>query len=582
MLRGMHCLKYFADIEIPDFIFLNEVQIFKSDIEQAMVLFQGEYNHALNSEDTYNQGLAITNSKAIGGTMILWKKSLDAYVTVLPVNTPSFLPILFHPPGCSPSLHISLYLPTSGKEPEFVQELTTLRIFIETIIEEAKAQIVYIRGDSNVNDNHTDRMKMLKSLMETLNLVRIPINHKTYHHFVGNGMFDSNIDVILQSSDQNPKESVTAILCKNVYPNIHSHHDIIISTINLPLDPVESAIPCSSAPVIKNKRHKIVWSDDNIAEYQELISDSLSCLRERWLNSSSKSSVSILLRVSSEILSLAAVSTNKVISLATKQEVKSSKVPKDIKKSTKILLKKVKEVKHINQLDPVAATIARSHLKNLKSNHRKLIRRLENLKNVERDQKLFSILSSSPFSIFKRIKALKAPSAIQVPFLTVGEKVFVGDNVKDGFFESIKNLKTKNNKLSSEESPWANINIKEDYRNILEICKTKEDLPNISLKKSSAILSRMKKSVNDFYSITTMHYINAGEQDLVHFNFLMNCNIDDVNNASIEALNAVYALLLYKGITKLKQVTNHKELYPPAQCYLRPLISISGTCTVIN
>ena len=57
----------------------------------------------------------------------------------------------------------------------------------------------------------------------------------------------------------------------------------------------------------------------------------------------------------------------------------------------------------------------------------------------------------------------------------------------------------------------------------------------------------MKPTVNDLFSITSEHYINAGKESLEHFNFLMNVIIEDVNNATLEELNACYALLLFKG-----------------------------------
>ena len=78
------------------------------------------------------------------------------------------------------------------------------------------------------------------------------------------------------------------------------------------------------------------------------------------------------------------------------------------------------------------------------------------------------------------------------------------------------------------------------------------DLPEISVKKSDEILLKMKSSVIDFFNITPLHYLNAGDEGLKHFNFLLNVVISDVNNASVKELNTVYALLLHKGHSKLK------------------------------
>jgi hypothetical protein len=79
---------------------------------------------------------------------------------------------------------------------------------------------------------------------------------------------------------------------------------------------------------------------------------------------------------------------------------------------------------------------------------------------------------------------------------------------------------------------------------------------------------KMKSRVNEFYSITTLHYINAGEAGFLHFNFLLNCIIQDVNNASIEELNSVYALLLHKGHGKIR--TSDKSYRTISTC---PMLS---------
>ena len=117
---------------------------------------------------------------------------------------------------------------------------------------------------------------------------------------------------------------------------------------------------------------------------------------------------------------------------------------------------------------------------------------------------------------------------------------------------ALKELKTSTDKSEITESEWAGINIEQDYRYILDICQHKRDLPSISLGDSTRILKKMKHTVSDFYSITTLHYINAGNAGFEHFNLLLNCVIDDLNCASIEELNSIHALLLHKGHGKPK------------------------------
>ena len=74
----------------------------------------------------------------------------------------------------------------------------------------------------------------------------------------------------------------------------------------------------------------------------------------------------------------------------------------------------------------------------------------------------------------------------------------------------------------------------------------------------------MKPSVSDIYFITPLHYKNAGHEGFIHFNFLMNRIILDINSATIEELNTVYALFLHKGHGKSK--TSHRSYRTISTC----------------
>ena len=180
------------------FVILNKIQIFQFDVNHVISLFNGEYCYASNTEDLHDQELGLLKNRAYGGTMILWKRTLNKFITPLPIITSSFLPILFSPPGSPPSVHISLYLPTSGKEASFIEEISKLEVFLEEHMEKNPTHRIYIRGDSNVNSNNKQRVRILKHFMINLKLKSTLITHKTYHHFLGNGVFDSNIDVLLR------------------------------------------------------------------------------------------------------------------------------------------------------------------------------------------------------------------------------------------------------------------------------------------------------------------------------------------------------------------------------------------------
>ena len=65
-------------------------------------------------------------------------------------------------------------------------------------------------------------------------------------------------------------------------------------------------------------------------------------------------------------------------------------------------------------------------------------------------------------------------------------------------------------------------------------------------------MTKLKKNVSDLFSITTEHYLNAGDKGVAHFASILNCIISNVNNASISNLNQAYGLILYKGHQKDK------------------------------
>ena len=153
------------------------------------------------------------------------------------------------------------------------------------------------------------RSVILKSFCSQLNLSRLSIDHTTYHHFLGNGASDSEIDVIIYSKSAN--EVLIKILCKLASPDHASHHDALISEFLL----AESSSPplkadCPSAPRICNDRVKIYWTESGILDYESYVSTSLRRLRDNWLNPHSVGSTSILLASTNSIPQSWAMATN--------------------------------------------------------------------------------------------------------------------------------------------------------------------------------------------------------------------------------------------------------------------------------
>ena len=250
--------------------------------------------------------------------------------------------------------------------------------------------------------------------------------------------------------------------------------------------------------------------------------------------------MTILLARTNATLSESAMLTNRSINLTIPREVKSERKPRSILESEASLRKAHRNITK-DTVDQV---------KLASKQHRVVVRAFKQKKDSVHNDKLFTILSTNPSAAFNTIKKARQSSSVQVPFIKVGKKKYAGENVIDGLFESISNLKYLDSE-QLEASPYHD-SLMEDYQYIKILCKEKFHVSPICLEKSSSILQRLKTNVIDFFSITANHYINAGSAGFVHFNLMLNALIMDVNNSSLDELNTVLAIFLYKGHKKDK------------------------------
>ena len=324
--RSKYALSSFLDLYSPDFVLLSEPMLFQCDLGLEMNLFKGDYCSSLSSDDLLDPELPLLKMRAKGGTMALWKKRIDPYVTVVPSSTSSIHSMVFSPPGLVPAIILCIYLPTAGKDLEYVEEIAKVNeSILELVVKYPDAKIL-IRGDANANPKDTKRVDIVKKLCDDWSLTHTVIDHPTYHHFLGGGLSDSELDVLLHSVDVS--ESLLKIICKLENPLVTSHHDALLSCFNLPCMACPSPPPNPPpAPRIENNRVKILWSESGIQAYQSLIAENLSRLRSNWHECSSIASISVLIQSTNAILDRFARETNKFRDLAAPPRQKSSKKP---------------------------------------------------------------------------------------------------------------------------------------------------------------------------------------------------------------------------------------------------------------
>ena len=400
---------------------------------------------------------------------------------------------------------------------------------------------ILIRGDGNVNKKDKVRTTLLSKLCQDWDLAEVNIGHPTYHHFLGDGSSDSQLDVLLHSKWT--EEHLSHLLCKLHLPLLTSHHDAIVSTFSLPRSCPAIPVINPLAPRIPNTRVKIKWSDSGIKKYQTSLGDNLSRMRENWLCSSSPASFSVLLQSTNAFLDLCARKTNKHLDLSSHHKQKSARKPRIVEKSEKRILRCFKAQKILHG-HPHSFAKNRELYKEEKRRHNRLLRFLREQEGISRDRNLDTLLSKNPMQAYRSIKYTKNQKLHKVGKMKVGSLTYHGDTVPDGIFESIRRLKTDPVSHSIDSCLTS---FQKDYHYILDICKSGRKIPQLTRDKSVKILNKMKKDVNDFYSITARHFLYAGEVGEDHFHYLLSSIIDNVNLGGIRELNTIYACVHFKG-----------------------------------
>ena len=139
------------------------------------------------------------------------------------------------------------------------------------------------------------------------------------------------------------------------------------------------------------------------------------------------------------------------------------------------------------------------------------------------------ILLKHPNDVFKAIKNRKSTQTSDIKTLQVGEKTYTDNNIADGFYDNISQLKTLHDVTSPSFERFS-----EDHRHIVEICKSGAKIPKLTEEKAEHLLRKIKPGVSDYFSVTAAHFLNGGTVAIQHFQFLLNTIIDNIEVCSVE------------------------------------------------
>ena len=272
--------------------------------------------------------------------------------------------------------------------------------------------------------------------------------------------------------------------------------------------------------------------------------------------SPSPATFSIALQSTNTALSDAAIATNKVIKLNKEKLIKKPNLHPDILSAAKAKRTANKNFANATN-NPEASDETKLETKTIfkeaRRKYRQECRPQDFISSIKRDENLHSILTNDPQAAYKTLRNAKTTKTNKISDLKVNEKTYTGSSIADGFFDSIKTLKTMNpqTKNCMECEPF-----KFDYELIKEISKVGEKIPPISLPKAESLLHSLKPSVYDHFNISALHYIHAGPIGIKHFQFMINSAIVNIENTTCEELNSAHANVLYKGHSKVKNLAS--------------------------
>ena len=99
--------------------------------------------------------------------------------------------------------------------------------------------------------------------------------------------------------------------------------------------------------------------------------------------------------------------------------------------------------------------------------------------NIKRDKFMYSVLENDPGKFFQVARSTKTLRNVPIKELHVGDRLYEGDQVCNGFFDSISYLKTRAH-TNLDNCDGFNAAYQE-YNNILKICSQGNKIPQITL-----------------------------------------------------------------------------------------------------
>ena len=155
--------------------------------------------------------------------------------------------------------------------------------------------VILIGGDLTNNFKNKPRYTIWTHFLAQYEVAQIELTKPTYHHHIGDGVFDSFIDrAFLINPPQHVSISLIQQLCPLTTPILDSKHDALIVKFQMPISQ-NSPPDVSKAPTVDFTPIRIKWTHSGIADFSTKVSPILDQLVANFTISSSKALFDVFL-----------------------------------------------------------------------------------------------------------------------------------------------------------------------------------------------------------------------------------------------------------------------------------------------
>ena len=527
----------------PNLMFFQKIWVPYSEESSLNSIFQ-DYSVQISTPDQFTlpEDKLSSPEHTWHGAAILWHKSLHHAVLHLSNTHERFTGVRLSFPGHN-ILAISAYLPTSGKDDDFLGCLADLSIFITQ--NGAGIDTILIGTDSNCSERSSSRrINGFNNFCKDHNLLKISCSEPTFHH--SNGISSSNIDCFLVSRRSSTNLRNISLQCNQENPQNLSSHDPVLGVLAVPCTDSGSRQEKYAHTYTEFSTAKVIWDEDNLGNYQHAAANVLTEFESFF---PAPEYIPLKCQLYSDLLVRCA---EIFLEIKPPQSPKKHKHPPQLHQAWQHLRKCFTCWKREGKpRDPTSSSLLQ--YKGARANFQYIRRYCNNLKTIKINNKLMHTHSSDRKKHLKLIKNMRGCKRSQAPTeLHTSEEVYYGSDTLEGFAKDAELLGAFVGESQEYDNEFYRLCI-QDNQFIFDF-KGQDDIkiPKMKIEDLEKIVDTEMKNGKacDVYRLTAEHLkYCGGEAKLVIMN-LINDILEDIYYLSCPQIKAGLGTSVFKGRKK--------------------------------